>query len=227
MAIDAHHAQAGQGGCALVGGNRAFMGDTELVALEARGNVGVGLGVHVGIDTNADRCAQSHGLGHFAQHVEFCLALHVEAANADLQRLAHFCARLAYAGKDHLRRVAAGRNHALQFAGRNDIEAAAMAGEKLQDSERRVRFHGIADLHLAPSEPALVGTQGVQHGCLGIDVEGRAELPGQVGKAKALQLKRLVVVVQVGVAGQNGWVMDGWWKRNRLATRREPARRRG
>ena len=79
-----------------------------------------------------------------------------------------------------------------------------MACEKLQDSERRVRFHGIADLHLAPSEPALVGPQGVQHGCLGIDVEGRAELPGQVGKAKALQLKRLVVVVQVGVAGQNG-----------------------
>ena len=58
VAVNAHDLQAGQCGGTLVGLKRVFMGHPKFVALQACGNIGVCLGVDVGVD------AQTHrGLG--------------------------------------------------------------------------------------------------------------------------------------------------------------------
>ena len=116
MAVDPHHTQPGQGGGVPVGGQRVLVRDAKFVALQPGGNVGVRFGVHVGVDAQADRRAQAQRGGHLAQHVQLGLALDVEAADARLQRLPHFGARLADARKNHLGRIPAGGQHALQLA---------------------------------------------------------------------------------------------------------------
>lgn len=86
------------------------------------------LGVHVGVHADADRSLHAQLERHFVEHVDLGLALDVEAADAGLQRLAHFGARLAHAREDDLARIAAGGQHALQFTARDDVEAAALGG---------------------------------------------------------------------------------------------------
>jgi hypothetical protein len=68
----------------------------------------------------------------------------------------------------------AGRQHALEFAARDDVEAAAGLCQHLQDGQRGVGLHGVADAALRPASAALVGGQRRQNGGLGVDEQGRA-----------------------------------------------------
>ena len=77
--------------------HRLFMGNAKFIAFEPGGNIGVGFGVHIRIDPQAHRCPQAQGDGNFAQHVQLRFTLHVEAANAGLQRLLHLGAGFAHA----------------------------------------------------------------------------------------------------------------------------------
>ena len=95
VAIDAHHGQAWQGSCAFVSFNSPFVRNAKFVALEARRNVGVCLGVNVGVD------AQTHGRflterqSNLVEHFQLCFAFDIEASNAKLECLFHFCACFA------------------------------------------------------------------------------------------------------------------------------------
>ena len=185
------------------------MGDAELVALQAGGNVGVGLGVHIRIDPNADRCALAQTGRHVVEHFEFGFAFDVEAANAQFERAAHLGAGLADPREDHPRRRDAGGQHAFEFATGDDVKAAAGPGKDLQDAQRGVGLHGIADLHLAAGKAALVRGQSRQHGGLGVDEQRRAVCAGQVGHAQVLDIQVSPAVADAGVAGQQ-WSGHGW-----------------
>ena len=104
------------------------------------------------------------GHGHLAQHLELGFALDVEAADAGLAAPARISARvLPTPEKMMSRRLGADGQHALEFAARDDVEAAAGLREHLQHAERGVGLHRVADHRLAAREAALVGGQRVEH----------------------------------------------------------------
>ena len=135
VAINALHLKPRQAGGALVGGQSAFVRHAKLVAFEAGGNVGVGFGVHVGIDANADGRSFAQALCHVAEHLELGFALDVEAGNARLQSFAHFSACFAYAREDDFRHIATCGDDAVEFASRHDVKAAAGLCKHLQHGE--------------------------------------------------------------------------------------------
>ena len=202
VAVYAHHLQPAQACGMAVGGQRVFVGDAELVVFQASGNVGVRLGVDVGIDAQAHRRDAAHLAGHPMEHIELRFALHIEAADACPQRLRHFGAGLAYPGEDHLGRIAAGGQHPLEFATRDDVKATTGPGEKLQHGQAGVGFHGVADLRLAAGQPSLVGRQRSQHRRLGVDEQGRAPARCQIGQWHLLEHQLLAATVQKGMARQ-------------------------
>ena len=99
----------------------------------------------------------------FAQHLEFGLALHVEAADAGLQRPPHLGAGLADAGEDDVRALAR----------RRPARARARRPTRCRSRSRPARTPAarpatswpscVADLRLAAGEAALVGGQRRQH----------------------------------------------------------------
>ena len=106
VAVDAHHLQPGQAGGAPIGGQGLRRGRCRTCCPSGRwryrdGSSGSTSGL-TRMLTGADLPAAR---GDFAQHFEFGFALHVEAADADLQRAAHFGAGLADAGKDDVARL--------------------------------------------------------------------------------------------------------------------------
>ena len=202
--VDADDVQPGQGSGALVGGQGAIVRNAKLVALEAGRNIGVGLGVDVGVDADADRRDAVRSQRHFVEHIDFGFALDVEAANADFQRLAHFAPGLADAGKNDLGRPCACCQRACKLTAGNDVKAAPGAGKDLQDGQRRVGFHGVADLRVAPGKAALVGREGRQHRCLGVDKQRRTVLLCQRLKGAALDVELAVGVVDVRCARKGG-----------------------
>src|SRR5690606_26850404 len=128
----------GQRGGAAVEVQRVGKGDAELVALEAGGDVGVGLRVDVRIDAQRDRRLLAEFAGDRVQVVELGGRFDVEAADAGLQRLAHLGTSLADAGEHHLVGTATGGEHAGELATRDDVETGAEAREYRQDAEVRV-----------------------------------------------------------------------------------------
>jgi hypothetical protein len=63
--------------------------------------------------------------------------------------------RLADAGKHHFRRVATGRQNALELATGDDVEAAAEPRENVEHAQIRVCLHGVADKMVPAGESAI------------------------------------------------------------------------
>ena len=180
------------------------MRHAELVALEARADVRVGLGIDVRVHADADRGRLARFGGDFTEHLQFGFAFDVEAQNARLQCLAHFGACFAHAGEDHLGRVAACGQNAFEFTAGDDVEPATLAGKELQHGQRGVGLHGVADMELASGETALVGRQCLAHGGRGIDEQRCAMRLGEVAHAHVFNEQFVVAVGNMGMAGQCG-----------------------
>ena len=90
VAINPDNSQARQRCRVFVDAQGLLMRYAKFVGLHAGGDVRVGFGIYVGVDANAHRCAQAHAKGYAREHVNFCFALYVKAANACAQGMAHF-----------------------------------------------------------------------------------------------------------------------------------------
>ena len=180
VAVDAGDLDARQRGGLAVQVEGLVEGHAELVAAQAGGDVRVGVGIDVRIDAEGDGRARAHAGGHLGEAVEFGGGFHVEAADAGVQGEAHLGGGLADAGEDHLASIAAGGQHAGQFAAGDDVEAGAQLGEYRQHAKAGVGLDGVAHQRLAQAEGALVGVEGLGQRGAGIDVGGGAELGGDV-----------------------------------------------
>ncbi len=209
VAVDAGDLQAGQRCRMPVNPYSVFMRHAELVALQARRDVGMGLGVDIGIDTDADRRHLAQGHGDPGQHIQLGFAFDVEAADAGRQRLLHFGAGLAHARKDHLAYIAACGQHALELAARDDVETATGLCKHLQHAQRGIGFHGVADLGVASCKALLIGRQRCQHRGFGIHKQRRAVFTRQRVKAGFFQVQPALPVGQLGCARQCGGGRDG------------------
>ena len=156
VAINADHLQARQRGCMQIAAQRVFMGNAKLIAFQACRNIGVGLRVDVGVDANAHGSEFAAGERHLTQHIEFGFALHIEAGDSRIQRLAHLGAGFAHARKNHFIGLPTSGQHAREFAARDNVKATTGLGKHLQHRQRGVGFHGVMHLCVAPRESALV-----------------------------------------------------------------------
>ena len=210
MAVDAGDLDAGQAGGAAVEGQGILVGDAELVLLEAGGNIGVGLGIHIGIDPQAQGglLAQAHGDG--VEAVQLGHGLDVEAADAHFQGPGHFRFGLADAGEDHLAGLGAGRQDPFQFAAGNDVETGAKAGEEAENAQVGVGLDGVAD---QAAGTGGMGGQGIAElavggfqGGPGIDVGGRAEPGGDAAQGNGFGVQDAVFA---GEEGHCGCIWEG------------------
>ncbi len=106
----------------------------------------MGLGVDVGVDTQADRRTDSQRSGHFVQALEFGRRFDVEAEDAGRESESHFLSGFSDAGKNDFSRVGAGGQCALEFPGGNDVEPGASAGEDVEYCQVGIGLDRIADL---------------------------------------------------------------------------------
>ena len=203
VAVDAHHLQPGQRGGAAVAGQRLVVGDAELVVLQAGGDVGVRAGVDVGVDAQAhlrraarpppprcDSSSSSPSLSTLKQRTPACSARRISA-------------RVLPTPENTTRRgVAAGGEHALELAARDDVEAAAGPREGLQHGQAGVGLHRVAEQVRPAGQRALVGGQRVEHRALRVHVQRRAELARQRVERAAVEPKFGALARQVGRAGQ-------------------------
>jgi hypothetical protein len=165
---------------------RFLEGDAELVFLQPRGDVGVGAGIDVRVHAQADGRRGAHAAGDAGDAQQFAARLDVEAEDALLDGQADVRLGLAHAREHHLARVAPSGDHALQLAARDDVEAAAQAGEQVEDGEVGVCLHSVADEVRPIAQRPLEGLEGPGERRFGVDVAGGAELAGDGGQGYLL-----------------------------------------
>ena len=180
VAIDADDFQAWQGSGAQVSGDSTLVRDAELVGLQASGNVGVRLGIHVRIDAQADTRAATCPDRDLREDVELGVTLDVETHHIGVERLLHLRTCLAHAREQHFGGLATGSQHAFKLAARDDIEAATRPREGLQHREVGVGLHRIADEVVAPHQRALVAGQRLEHRGPGIHVQRCSKAARQI-----------------------------------------------
>ena len=141
---------------AAVNRRRAPDVDAELVLAQPRRNVGMRLREHVGIHAQRKTRFALQPAGARRKQFELRLALHVEFENARFQRAVDLGLGLAHSGEHHApRRIRSGRQHALQFPARNDIEPRPALRKQLENRQRGVGLHRIAHQVIAARERFL------------------------------------------------------------------------
>src|SRR5471032_55240 len=194
VAVDAGHFQVRQLGGRAIGVERVVEGHAELVGLQAGGDVGMGLGVHVGVDPQRYARGLAHGTGHFVQTMQLRNRFDVEAQDVMRQRQAHFVDALADAGEDHLARIAARRQHAQQLAAGDDVETGALARHQVEDGQVGVGLHGVADQGVAAGAGVGVGGEVGQQRRLRVHIGRGAVLLGDGGKRRALGVQHAIYI---------------------------------
>ena len=114
--------------------------------------------------------------------------------NPRRQRTAHLLGRLADAGEHDLGRIAAGRQHAIEFAARDDVETRAQTREQVQYRQVGVGFDGVADEMVAPGQRGIEGAEAFLDGGTRIDITGRANLVRDIGEMHVLGMQLPVLI---------------------------------
>jgi len=134
---------------------------------------------------------------HLVEPLQLVNRFHIEAQHAGFQRQAHFGLGFAYPGKHHARGVAAGGQHALQFATGHNVKAGTQAGKVADDRQVGVGFQRKAhQVVLAGKGIGVVGKAFGQR--IGrIDKAGRAKSVGNLGQRNGVHAKGAVLVVKM------------------------------
>ena len=141
--------------------------DAELVFFDARGDVVVGVGVHVGIDAEGDAGFGAHAGSDFVDDADFGERLAVETENAVPEGEGDFGVGLAYAG---IYNVGGGET---AFEGAGDFVAAHTVGSQpavadvAEEDGVGVGFHGVVDAVAVGEGCLLEGVEGeIQQVCV-------------------------------------------------------------
>ena len=168
--------------------------DAELVLLAARRDLGVRLGVDVGIHADGDVGLEAELARHRVQRLQFGRTLDVDLADARLQRRHQFRRLLADAGIDDALGRNAGGQRPLHLADRDDVGPGAHLAEQADDGQVAVGLHRVGDAGVHPldgvGELLPAGAQRRR----GIAVERRTDLGRDGGERHALGVHLAVLV---------------------------------
>jgi hypothetical protein len=158
-------------------------------------------GVDVGIDAQADRRGLAEPAGDGVQAFEFGRGFDVEAQDAGVQRQFHFGGGLADPGENNALRIGASGQDALQFAGRDDVEAGAAAGQDVEHGEVGVGFDGVADEGVKPGQFVLELVECVLQCLARVDPARCAELARDVAQRDRFGVQHALAAVEWGQWG--------------------------
>ena len=196
MHIHAHDLDARQGGGMGIGLARMDKGNPELRLGLAGVDLGVGLGVHIGIDPQRDGRALAHRQGDFVQRRQFRLALDIELMDARVQRGAHLGFGLAHAGKDDLAGGNARRQRLGQFAARHHIGARAQLRQCFENRQIVVGLDRVGDQRARRQRAREHLEMTLQRGG-GIAIKGRADGARQFVQPHLLGAEHAIAVLEV------------------------------
>ena len=132
MRCNPDRANGGQRGHARVKRQCIIIGDAKFVFAKTRGDLGVGLRIHIRIDANANRRGAPHAGGDGGNHIDFLNAFGIDLHDAFSERQADFAFGFANAGKDNRAGGNAGKQRAAQFAFTHHISAKPFAAKQRQ-----------------------------------------------------------------------------------------------
>ena len=119
-------------------------GQAELVFLQSRGNVQMGLGVHIRVDAQADPGHLVHFPDHGVDAFELLGGFHIEHEDARQQSLLDFPGFFAHAGINYLFGRHSGAQGAEQFPAGDDIRARSFPGQDAQQAQIGVGLDRVA-----------------------------------------------------------------------------------
>jgi hypothetical protein len=114
-----------------------------------------------------------------------------------LEREPHVGLALADAGEDDLARIAAGRDHAGQFADGHDVEARPQTRQQVQDGDIGTGLDGEADQMLAGVEGRIEGAPLAFYRSARIDVARGADLRGDGAQINVLGVEDAAAVRKI------------------------------
>ena len=146
----------------------------------------MGFGEDVGVDAEGDLGGLACGAGALAEDFELGFALYVEEEDVGAEGCVHLPDLLAYAGEDDAAEgCRSGAADALELASGDDVEAAALLAEQLEDGERGVGLDRVAEGVRDRGKLGLEHAEALADGVGGVDVERRAVGFGEFGEISA------------------------------------------
>ena len=177
------HSEAGQAGRLSVDAPGASDGNPELVLAHRGGDVGVGLGSTSGFTRSEMGATVPSAWARRESSLQLGLALHVVAAQRELQRRGDLQLGLSDAAEDGAADVARGLHHPRELAEADHVEAAALGVQQRQHAQVAQRLHREAD-QIGPGRRQLAVTA-EQLGAA-VDVHRRADVVGDLAQRDAL-----------------------------------------
>ena len=175
---------------------RIVDGNAKLVFLQTSGDIGMGIGIDIGIHAHGDWRDRTEAGRHSIEPLQLSLGFDVETIDSGLQSAAHLRLTFADTGEHHLRGIPAGGQYALQLARRDDVEAGAETREDIQHAEVGVGLDRIADAVIDSRQGIVesppVGLQSRPR----VDVAGRAVALGDDIQGHLLSRQLVVLVVK-------------------------------
>ena len=164
----------------------ALDGDAELVLAQAGRDIRVRLGEDVWIDAQGDLGSLARSAGALAEDFQFRFTLHVEEEDVCVEGGVDLPDLLADAGEDDAAEgCGCGAADAFELAARDDVEAATLLAEQLEDGQRGVGFDRVAESVWNRGELCLEHCYALADGVGGVDVERRAVGFGQLREVGA------------------------------------------
>ena len=194
MHSHAHDLEVGQPPCQGESLARQVDVDAELVLLAPGRDLGVRLGVDVGVHADGDVRLHAELARHGIQGFELGRALDVDLADAGFEGRHQLRRLLADAGVDDAAGRDAGRERTAHLAHRHDVGARPHLAEQADDREIAVRLHGVADARVHALHAVSELLPGSPQGAGRVAVEGRADLGRDRGERHAFGMHLAILV---------------------------------
>jgi hypothetical protein len=194
VAVDPNHLDGRKSGRPPVLVAGSFDVYPELALLQAGGNVGVGLWIHVRVHADRHPGHLAQAPGHFVDVLDLFLALHIEHQNALFEGAGNLLVRLSHPGEHDSLGGNARPQCAVKLPARNDVETATHLGEKAQNGDVRIGLHGEENEARNPAEGLVENAKMAYKGLMAVDVKRRSHLLGEPAERNPLGEKFPVLV---------------------------------
>jgi hypothetical protein len=192
--VDSDDANGRELRCLAVKRDGRVVGDAEFALAQTRCDVGVRLGIDVGVHAQGDRGKLACARGERSKPLQLRLGFDVEAQDAGLERGPQLRFALADARENGLGGAAARGEHSREFSARDDVEAGAESRKEIQYREVGIRLDRIADEDVAPGAGVAEFTVTELNRRPRVDVGGRAEPLRYLDERHVLRAQRAIVV---------------------------------
>ena len=157
MEVQAEEVYIGQGQSLLYRLFHIFQIDAELVLGQSRGNVGVGMGANIGVDSQGNARYKPLLSGKLADYFQLLRTFHIETTYTGVQGKQYFLVSLAYSGKFNSLSLETALEGQLYFTSAHAVHPEARKGYLPENYRVAVGLHCIMYVGILYSGRSLRG----------------------------------------------------------------------